>query len=169
MRHRHRPRLRRRLLLLLRSAPPDQIAIAAEYEEYGIEGTWPCTDFTDAVTTHGRRGENVGVHGHVRGYMNGKLVTGSGDVQRLLEAEGVTGFATESDWRCPRGNAALGRNTSSQHIRGLAGDFYADNFNDDVAQKMMEAARQTSAGYAYVGPPDKAYVHIDWGPKRGDW
>ncbi|WP_419949617.1 hypothetical protein [Candidatus Palauibacter sp.] len=56
------------------------------------------------------------------------------------------------------------------HIRGLAGDFFGANWDMTVAEKFMQAARDAEAGYAYIGPMTKQYVHIDWRrPKEENW
>ncbi|WP_420442618.1 hypothetical protein [Candidatus Palauibacter sp.] len=143
----------------------DQIAIAGEY---GDSDNWPCTKFGWPVTTHGKRGDpNIGVDGHDTGYLDWSYMSGAGIVFTQASLAGVTGIGVESDWRCPPGNAAIpGSSSGSQHVLGTAGDFYSDNFDADVSEGFVAAARMALAGYVYM---DVAHAHIDWGPKRGSW
>ena len=88
------------------------------------------------------------------------------EVWRTVTDWDLTGFKVNSDWRCPVGNAAVGGTTGSQHVVGLAGDVTVDGFNAAAARDFRDAAIMAGAGWF---KEYNSYVHIDWGPVRGNW
>ena len=139
----------------------DQIAIAAEYESHRIEGEWPCEIFEHIIVERDKYGNpNTGVDGHQLGYLSQGYITGSTEVLRIVADEGLTGYGIETDWRCPDGNAALPNAVpGSQHVRGTAGDFYADDFDSEVHAVYERAGIEAGAGWM---KEYKNHTHIDW-------
>ena len=111
-----------------------------------------------------------GNHGHATGYLSTSYLSGSAAV---LAA--VPGSWTNSDWRCPQGNAALPNSSpGSQHVEGNAGDFDAPNFDEGLWKDFEQAAAGTGAATSGYRDPEtgrcrdggtwcySTYIHIDW-------
>ena len=83
------------------SCTDDQVAIADEYDD---PANWPCDVFTDSVL-------DGGDHRHETGYLSPDYLSGRGVVLSAVPAAWIN-----SDWRCPKGNAAVGGVAESTHI-----------------------------------------------------
>ena len=136
---------------------PDQVAIAEEYNDPG----WSCEIFIFPPIP------GDGTHGHDTGYLAQAYTAGMGAVVEFMAGLGYTGFEITSDWRCPKGNEAVGGVPDSQHVMGLAGDVTVAGFGDDAKLDFWRAAKMTQAGY--FKDDYNTIVHIDWGPNRGSW
>ncbi len=77
------------------------MAIADEYDD---PVNCPCDVFTDSVL-------DGGDHRHETGYLSPDYLSGRGVVLSAVPAAWIN-----SDWRCPKGNAAVGGVAESTHI-----------------------------------------------------
>lgn len=141
----------------------DQKAIAAEYDD---DAEWPCDKFDDAPASGGG-----GSHDHETGFLADSYTSGRSSVLAHVRANGVAGAQVNSDWRCPEGNRQEHGRPGSRHVRGLAGDFDATDFDAVVHGKFAAAAVAANArwyskyGTGLDARGNKMYtshIHIDW-------